>query len=105
MRRPSRTFTWVASRQRLGHHRYRCCDCGCNVTDTPRRGKSAAIKALAALPCAMGNARYGMPARRFGGSEVAVFKWIPREATALPNPATPAEVEIAQQGEMRRFVD
>ena len=28
-----------------GHQRYRCRDCGCNFTDTPRRGKPAAMKA------------------------------------------------------------
>jgi transposase len=30
-----------------GHQR--CRDCGCNFTDTPRRGKPAAMKALAVL--------------------------------------------------------
>ena len=33
-----------------GHRRYRCRDCGCNSTDKPRRGKPAAMKALAVLP-------------------------------------------------------
>jgi insertion element IS1 protein InsB len=28
-----------------GHQRYRCRDCGCNFTDTPARGKPAAMKA------------------------------------------------------------
>ncbi len=88
-----------------GHQRYRCRDCGCNFTDTPRRGKPAAMKALAVLLYAMGNASYGMIARLFGVSEVAVFKWIRKEATALPEPATPAEVEIVQLDEMWHFVD
>ena len=34
-----------------GHQRYRCRDCGCNFTDTPRRGKPATMKALAVLLC------------------------------------------------------
>ena len=88
-----------------GHQRYRCRDCGCNFTDTPRRGKPAAMKALAVLLYAMGNASYGMIARLFGISEVAVFKWIRKEAVALPEPATPAEVEIVQLDEMWHFVD
>ncbi len=54
---------------------------------------------------AMGNASYGMIARLFGVSEVTVFKWIRKEAAALPEPTTPAEVEIVQQGEMWHFVD
>lgn len=84
---------------------YRCRDCGCNFTDTPRRGKLAAMKALAVLLYAMGYASYGMIARLFGVSEVAVFKWIRKEAVALPEPVTPAEVEIVQLDQMWHFVD
>jgi len=32
-----------------GLQRYRCKICGCNFTDTPPRGKPAAVKALAVL--------------------------------------------------------
>lgn len=87
------------------HQRYRCGDCGCNFTDTPARGKPAAMKALAVLLYAMGNASYGMIARLFGVSEVAVLKWIRKEALALPAPTTPATVEIVQLDEMWHFVD
>jgi transposase-like protein len=59
----------------------------------------------AVLLYAMGNASYGMIARLFGVSEVAVFKWIRKEAAALPEPVTPAEVEIVQLDEMWHFVD
>ena len=93
-----------------GHQRYRCRDCGCNFTDTPRRGKPAAMKAPnqgggAVLLYAMGNMSYGMIARLFDVSEVAVFKWIRKEAAALPEPATPADVEIVQLDETWHFVD
>ena len=63
------------------------------------------MKALAVLLYAMGNASYGMIARLFGVSEVAVFKWIRKEAAALPEPTTPAAVEIVQLDEMWHFVD
>jgi len=53
----------------------------------------------------MGNAGCGMIARLVGVSEAAVCKGIRQEAAALPEPATPAEVEIVQQGEMWHFVD
>lgn len=86
-----------------GHQRYRCRACGCNFTDTPRRGKPLAMKALAVLLYAMGNASYGMIARLLGVSEAAVFKWICKEAAGLPEPATPAEV--VQLDEMWHFVD
>ena len=88
-----------------GHQRYRCRDCGCNFTDTPARGKPVAMKAMAVLLYAMGNMSYGMIARLFGVSEVAVFKWIRKEAAALPEPVTPAEVEVVQLDEMWHFVD
>ena len=84
-----------------GHQRYRCRDCGCNFTDTPRRGKPLAMKALAVLLYAMGNASYGMIARLLGVSEVAVFKWIRKEAKGLPEPAA----EVVQLDEIWHFVD
>src|SRR5215212_12034751 len=43
-----------------GHQRYRCKACGCNFTATPERGKPPAMKALAVLLYAMGNASQGM---------------------------------------------
>ena len=54
---------------------------------------------------AMGNMSSGMIARLFGVSEVADFKWIRKEAAALPEPVTPADVEIVQLDEMWHFVD
>lgn len=88
-----------------GHQRYRCKDCGCNFTDTPRRGKPPAMKALAVLLYTMGNASYGMIARLFGVSEVAVLKWVRQEAASLPEPTTPATVDVVQLDEMWHFVD
>ncbi len=38
---------YVKSGTVRGHQRYRCQGCGCNFTDTPLRGKPAAMKALA----------------------------------------------------------
>ena len=37
-----------------GHQRYRCRSCGAHFTDTPRRGKPPAMKALALLLYGMG---------------------------------------------------
>jgi len=54
---------------------------------------------------AMGNASYGMIARLSGVSEVAVFKWIRKEAAALPEPTTPATIELVQLDEMWHFVE
>ena len=57
------------------------------------------------LLCAAGNLSRGMIARLFGVSDVAVCKWRRKESAALPEPATPAEVEIVQQDEMGPVVD
>ncbi len=97
--------SFVKSGFARGHQRYRCRDCGCNFTDTPPRGKPPAMRALAVLLYAMGNASYGMIARLLGVSEVAVLKWIRKEAAALPEPTTPATVEIVQLDELWHFVD
>ena len=88
-----------------GHQRYRCADCGCNFTNTPPRGKPPAMKALAVLLYAMGNASFGMIAKLLGVSNVAVLKWVRQEAAALLEPTTPATVEIVQLDEMWHFVD
>ena len=50
-----------------GHQRYLCKACGCNFTATPERGKPRAMKALAVLLYAMGNASQGMIAKLLGG--------------------------------------
>jgi transposase-like protein len=88
-----------------GHQRCRCRECDCNFTDTPRRGRPAAMNAVAVPLYAMGNVSYGMIARLFGVSEVAVFIWIRKRAAALPEPTIPAEVEIVQLDEMWHFAD
>ena len=87
-----------------GLQRYRCRGCGCNFTATPRRGKPAAMKAVAVLLYAMGNASYGMIGRLFGVSDVAVYQWIRKEAAALPEPEVTG-AKIVQLDEMWHFVN
>ena len=88
-----------------GLQRYKCRDCGCNFTNTPPRGKPAAMKALAVLLYSMGNASYGMIGRFLGVSQVTVYKWIKSAAASLPEPEVPADVEIIQLDEMHHFVN
>lgn len=88
-----------------GHQRYRCKGCGCNFTETPPRGKPAAMKALAILLYGMGNMSQGMIARLLGVSEVSVYKWIKAGASALPEPTVSADVQIVQLDEMWHFVN
>lgn len=95
---------YVKSGQVRGLQRYRCKGCGCHFTDTPHRGKPAAMKALAALLYAMGNMSFCGIARLLGVSDVAVLKWIRKEAEQLPAPAMPANVDLVMLDEMHHFL-
>ena len=76
--------------------RYRCRACGCNFTNTPPRGKPAAMKAMAVLLYAMGNMSFGMIGRILGVSDVSILRWVRAEAEALPEPAVPANVKVLE---------
>ena len=88
-----------------GYQRYKCRQCGCIYTETKPRGKPAAMKALAVLMYTLGNASFGMIGRMLGVSNVAVMKWIRKEAEQLPEPAVPKEATLIQIDEMWHFVD
>ena len=75
-----------------GHQRYRCRACGCNFTDTPVRGKLAAMKALAVLLYGMDGMSFSMIGRVLEVSDVAVLKWVRAKAAALPEPEVSAAV-------------
>jgi transposase len=87
-----------------GHQRYCCRDCGYHFTDTPLRGKPPGMKALAVLLYGMGNMSFRMIGRLLGISDVAVLKWIRAQASALPEPAVPAEVVTVEVDEMWHFL-
>jgi transposase-like protein len=88
-----------------GLQRYKCKGCGCNFTATPLRGKPAAMKALAVLLYAMGNATQGMIARLFNVSHVAVYNWIREEGEKTPEPSIKATAGIVPIDEMWHFVN
>ena len=88
-----------------GQQRYRCKACGLNFTNTPAQGKPAAMKALAVLLYAMGNASQSMIARLLGVSHVAVYKWIRAAGEAAPRPDATPSSGIVQIDEMWHFVE
>ena len=96
---------YVKSGSVRGHRRYKCKECGYNFTATALRGKPPAMKALAVLLYAMGNASQGMIARLLGVSHVAVYKWVRKEAEGVPEPIAKPSAGIAQIDEMWHFVD
>ena len=87
-----------------GHQRYRCRACGSHFTDTPRRGKPPAMKALAVLLYGMGGMSFSMIGRVLGVSDVAVLKWVRAEASALPEPEVAATVVTVGVDEMWHFL-
>ena len=97
--------TFVKNGTVRGRQRYRCKACGCNFTATPERGKPAAMKALAVLLYAMGNASQGMIAKLLGVSHVAVYKWLRAAGEGTPLPAATPASGIVQIDEMWHFVD
>jgi transposase-like protein len=84
--------------------RYRCKQCGCNFTDTKRRGKPAAMRALVLLLYGMGNMSYRMIGRLLGVSHVSVYEWIRTEAGKLPEPEVPADIAAVNLDEMWHFL-
>src|SRR3954449_897729 len=88
-----------------GHQRYLCEACGCNFTATPERGKPEAMKALAVLLYAMGNASQGMIAKLSGVSHVTVYRWLRAAGEAAPEPAGGPSSEVVQIDEMWHFVN
>lgn len=87
-----------------GHQRYRCRGCGSHFTDTPRRGKPPAMKALAILLYGMGGMSFSMIGRVLGVSDVAVLKWVRAEAAALPEPEVGSSVVTVEVDEMWHFL-
>ena len=77
----------------------------CCTSTLNSAGKPAAMKALAVLMYTIGNASFGMIGRMLGVSNVAVMKWIRKEAEQLPEPAVPKEATLIQIDEMWHFVD
>ena len=88
-----------------GRQRYLCKACGRSFTATPARGKPPAMKALAVLLYALGNASQGMIAKLLGVSHVAVYKWVRAAGEDTPAPSATSSSGIVQVDEMWHFVD
>src|SRR3954471_1844046 len=69
------------------------------------RGKPEAMKALAVLLYAMGNASQGMIAKLLGVSHVTVHRWLRAAGEAAPEPAGEPSSEVVQIDEMWHFVN
>jgi transposase-like protein len=83
-----------------GMQRYRCKSCSYNFTSTPQRRKPKAMKALAILLYTLGNASFAMIGRLLKVSNVAVLKWVRKEAKSLERPDVPSDLKVVQIDEM-----
>lgn len=88
-----------------GKQRYRCKGCGCNFTNSPRRGRSAATKALALLLYSMGKGSYRWIGQLLDVSDVAVYKWIRHFAKNLPEPQVEEGIVEMELDEMWHFLE
>ena len=62
------------------------------------------MKALAILLYAMGNMSLRGIGRILGVSDVAVLKWVRKEAQGLPEPDIPTDVRVVSLDEMWHFL-
>lgn len=88
-----------------GLQRYRCQDCRCNFTHTKRRGIHPALKAFGIVLYGMCGVPMYKIAKLFGVSNVAVLKWIRKEADLIEDVPSHAESNIVMIDEMWHFVN
>jgi len=88
-----------------GRQRHLCKACGRSSTATPARGEPPAMKALAVLPHALGDASQGMTAKLLGVSHVAVYEWVRAAGEDTPAPSATPSGGIVRIDEMWHFVD
>ena len=88
-----------------GPQRYRCKHCSYNFTNTDRRGVHPALKAFGIVLYGMCGVSMNKIAKLFGVSDVAVLKWVRKEAKLLSDPVALPESDIVMIDEMWHFVN
>ena len=88
-----------------GLQRYRCRECRCNFTYTKRRGIHPALRALSIVLYGMCGVSMYKIAKLLGVSDVAVLKWIRKEANLIEEVPSHAESKIVMIDEMWHFVN
>jgi len=96
---------YVKSGHTRGMQRYKCKDCGCQFTNTKRRGVHPALKSFAIVLYAYCGVSMGRIARLYKISTVAVLKWI-KAAALEAKPINPvSESGIVMINEVWHFVN
>ena len=73
-----------------GNQRYLCKSCGMNFTNTPARGKPAAMKDMALAMHTIGGMSFCGIGKILGVSDVSVLNWVRAKAKTLPDVPPPA---------------
>lgn len=88
-----------------GLQRYRCKGCGCNFTQTKKRGVHPVLKGFALVLYEMCGVSMSKIGKLLGVSDVAVLKWIRREAQGIEERSAKADSKIVMIDEMWHFVN
>ena len=88
-----------------GMQRYKCKDCRCQFTESPRRGVDSALKALAIVLYAYCGLSMSKIAKLCHVSVVAVLKWIKREALQVEPLTGMSPSDVVMIDEMWHFVN
>ena len=88
-----------------GLQRYRCRKCRCNFTHTKKRGIHPALKAFGIVLYGMCGISMNKIGKLLGVSDVAVLKWVRKEADLVEDNSPHAESKIVMIDEMWHFVN
>lgn len=88
-----------------GLQRYKCKECGCQYTDTKRRGVHPALKSFAIVLYAYCGVSMGKIARLYKISTVAVLKWVHAAALDVDPHNSTCVSDIVMIDEVWHFVN
>ena len=88
-----------------GMQRYKCKDCGCQFTDSRRRGVDPALKALAIVLYAYCGLSMSKIARLCQVSVVSVLKWVKQAARQVKPLTGVSSSDVIMMDEMWHFVN
>jgi transposase len=98
-------LNYVKSGYACGKQRYKCKECGCQFTDTPKKGVHAALKSFAIFlysVCGVSMLKIG---KMLGVSDVSVLRWIRKEAENIAEPTPKSQSGIVMMDEMWHFIN
>jgi len=99
------SLRYVKSGHTRGFQRYKCKECGCQFTDTKRRGINPALKSFAIVLYAYCGVSMGKIARLCKVSTVAVLKWVRAAALEVQPINSVSESDIVMIDEVWHFVN